>query len=361
MLILTNDEIEALLVMKECIDVLEQCYVDLAHGEALNSIRGENLSPCGQSDAHYLFKHMGGTWPARRIHVLRINSEIVSYPTVKALPRRVKLPMAEGRWVGLMQIYSTESGELLAMFPDGVAQRMRVGASSAIAARFLARPDTSRLGLIGCGWQAGAQLTAMLAVRPISEVKVYSLHKDTRDTFASEMSRKLGVEIRAVDTAAECIRDVDVIVAATSSMVPVIDPTWLTQGMHLSCIRTEEVNSQVLARCDRAVVHVKDDRQVDPVIIPGTPSVRSHTLNFKSQHGDSFDAAGSWSTFPDLVDLVAGSRSGRADAMEITCFINNVGLGLQFAAIGALILDKARELGIGRELLKEWFSEDVHP
>src|SRR5258708_3779657 len=78
MLILTNEEIESLLRMDDCIAILEEAYLDLARGMALNSFRGENLAPCGRDDAHYTFKHMGGTWPARQIHALRINSDIIS-------------------------------------------------------------------------------------------------------------------------------------------------------------------------------------------------------------------------------------------------------------------------------------------
>lgn len=361
MLILTNEEIETLLRMEECITILEEAYRDMAQGRALNSFRGENLAPCGRDDAHYLFKHMGGTWPARKIHALRINSDIISYSKVGGLPRRVKRPMAHGRWVGLVQIYSIETGELLAIFPDGVAQRMRVAASSGIGAKFLARADASRLGLIGCGWQAGAQLMAALAVRSITDVKVYSVHKESRESFAREMSNKLGIRIQAVDTADECARDVDLIAASTSSTARVVDPEWLAPGMHVSCIRTEEIDDQVLARCDRIAVHVKDDKQLDPLIIPNTPGVASHMDNFAAQRGQLQDVSTGWSAFPDLTDLVARSDYGRSESTQITCFINNVGLGLQFAAIGALVLEKAREARVGRELPAEWFTQSVHP
>ena len=361
MLILANEEIETLLGMDECIAALEEAYLDFARGRALNSFRGENLAPCGRDDAHYLFKHMGGTWPARGIHALRINSDIISYSEVGGLPRRVKQPMAGGRWVGLVQLYSLKTGELLAIFPDGVAQRMRVAACSGIAAKSLARADASRLGLIGCGWQAGAQLMAALAVRPITEVKVYSLRKESRESFAREMGERLGIRIRAVATAEECARDVDIIAASTSSMVPVVEPAWLLPGMHVSCIRTEELDERVLARCDRVAVHVKDDQQMEPMIVPGTPGVASHMGNFAAQHGQWQDVSSRWAAFPELSDLVAAKASGRADSAQITCFINNVGLGLQFAAMGALILEKARVAGVGRELPREWFTENVHP
>jgi ornithine cyclodeaminase/alanine dehydrogenase-like protein (mu-crystallin family) len=65
--------------------------------------------------------------------------------------------------------------------------------------------------------------------------------------------------------------------------------------------------------------------------------------------------------FPDIGDLLAGRAPGRQDAREITGFVNNVGTGLQFAAAGAFVLDRARALGVGTQLPDDWFSEDVHP
>jgi ornithine cyclodeaminase/alanine dehydrogenase-like protein (mu-crystallin family) len=65
--------------------------------------------------------------------------------------------------------------------------------------------------------------------------------------------------------------------------------------------------------------------------------------------------------FADLADVLSGRAQGRQSAQEITCFMNNVGTGLQFAAAGAHVLKKAREQRVGTELPDHWFSEDVHP
>ena len=360
MLVLSNTEIEQLFDMGECISILEEMYVDFAHGEALNSFRSENLSSCGVQDSHFLFKQMGGTWPAKRVHALRINSDIIQYPTIGATVRRVKVPAAHGRWVGLVHLYSTETGQLLAIFPDGVMQRMRVGATTAIAARHLARDDAARVGLIGAGWQAGAQLLAIHAVRPLQSVRVFSPRTASRAAFAQHMRDKLDIEVEAVDSASDCVKGADIILAATSSLVPVIDPAWLTDGTHVSCIRTEELSADVLARCDRVIVHIRDDQQLESLIAPGTPAADYHQRNFAAQRGELPDSEIPWSTFPELTDLVAERVAARTRQGEITCFINNVGLGLQFAAAGWWIFEKARLSGIGRELPDDWFSQDVH-
>ena len=68
-----------------------------------------------------------------------------------------------------------------------------------------------------------------------------------------------------------------------------------------------------------------------------------------------------WTAAPELKDLIAGKIAGRESKEEITCFINNIGIGLQFAALGAAAYQQARSKGLGREIPTEWFLQDVHP
>ncbi|MGH8632567.1 MAG: ornithine cyclodeaminase family protein, partial [Burkholderiales bacterium] len=231
MLVLSNDDIARLLTMQDCMAALEPMYRDYANSRALLSPRFDNIMPTSHAGGYYAFKHMGGGWPAQGVQALRINSDIITHPVVGGKPRRVKQPLAGGRWVGLVLLFSTETGQLLAMFPDGVMQRMRVGASSGLALKHLAREDVSRLALIGTGWQAGAQLMAARAVRNFREVRVYSPRRESREAFVSENDN-----VRAVASVEACVEGADVILAATSSMVRVIDPKWLKPGMHIGCI-----------------------------------------------------------------------------------------------------------------------------
>src|SRR6185503_9714650 len=228
---------------------LEPMYRDLAEERALMSPRVDNIAPTSHPGGYYAFKHRGGTWPAQGIQALRINSDVVTHPLSAGKPRRQKQPLAPGnRWVGLVLLFSTQTGQLLAMFPDGVMQRLRVGAANGLALKHLAREDSATLALIGSGWQAGAQLAAALAVRPLKEVRVWSPRKESRDNFVSEY-RKLFSSIVACDSVERCVDGADIVAAATSSMVRVIDPKWLKPGMHLSCIKTQEVDAEVLERC----------------------------------------------------------------------------------------------------------------
>ena len=357
-LVLSNDDIGRLLPIGECMAALEALYRDRARSLALLSPRVDNIAPNSHPGAYYAFKQMGGIWPAQKVAALRINSDVITHPLVGGKPRRVKQPLANGRWVGLVFLFSTETGALLAIFPDGVMQRMRVGAASGIALRHLAREDASVLALIGRGWQAGTQLEAALAARPIREVRVYSPRKESRDGFVASSGEihQGKTRIVASETAAAAVAGADIIAAATSSMVPVVDPAWLRPGMHVSCIKTHEVDAPLLERCDRVLLHDRTNAKALENVMPGTPNVAADL-----KPGWWNDGSGRFARYPDLGQLLAGETPGRRRRDEITCFVNNVGTGLQFAAAGALALQKAREQGVGTELPDEWFSEDVHP
>ncbi len=356
MLVLSNEEIERLLTMPECIAILREMNADLAQDQTLTMPRVDNIAPCSQSDGYYAFKYMGGIWPRHSIVALRLNSDTITHPKVGNSLRRVKVPRANGRYVGLIELFSTETGELLAMYPDGVAQRRRVGATSGLGIDYLARKDARRAGIIGSGWQAGAQLMALLAVRPIEEVKVYSVRKENREQFVQDARAKTAVNIRAVDSAEECARDVDILLAATSSMSPVIRPEWLRPGMHISTIKSQEVDQAVLDRCDRVAAHNKIELYQIDHIMPGTPNYPT-----QAQEGWWNQPGNRWAEYASLADMVAGRAPGRTDAKQITSFLNNTGLGLQFAALGVVLLKKAKDLGVGTQLPAEWFSETVHP
>src|SRR6267142_1293374 len=319
MLILSNEEISKLLSVQECMAALEPMYRDVAEERVLFSPRVDNIAPNPHPHAYYAFKHMGGTWPAQGVQALRINSDVVTHPLVAGKPRRVKQPLADGRWVDL------------------------------------AREKVERLALIGSGWQAGTQLAAALAVRPFREVRVYSPRRETREAFVAESRKLHKVDIRALDSAEACVEGADVIAAATSSMVRVIEPRWLQRGVHISTIKMQEVDAEVLGRCDRVVMSNRRQTKHYDNVMQGTPNVKAES------------ARGWWNdgsvkvNFPDLADVVAGRAKGRQSDREITAFLNNVGTGLQFAAAGAYVLKKARAQRAGTELPDDWFTEDVHP
>lgn len=357
-LILSNAEIERILEMADVVAVLEDAYLELAEGRAVTRQRSDCITPTRRNDqALYGLKSMDAVIPKLGVGAVRINSDIVTWPMVEGKRRRVKVPAAPNeRYVGLVLLFSSETGEPLAIFPDGVLQRLRVGAANGLGVKYLARQDADRVGLIGSGWQAGAQLMAVCAVRPVASIKCWSPNRQRREAFCQEMSTTLGIEVVPVGSAEEAMRDVDVAMCGTSSIDPIFFKDWIVPGMHLSAIKVQEIAAAAVEACDRVAVHIHHDGPIIEttrgLVVPGTSEVGG-----KKTRWSGIDVT----RYPTISDLIAGKAPGRQAPAEVTCFINNVGLGYQFAAAGAALYQAAKAKGAGRELDTDWFTEKEHP
>ncbi len=363
-LVLNNQEIEALLPMADCLPAVEASFRDLGNGQAVNRPRSDMYSPTPHEDARYVFKSMDGSLPRLGVTALRLNSDVIRWRGDGGGVRKSKVPAAGGRWVGLILLFSHETGEPLAIVPDGVIQRLRVGATNALAARELAADDASIYGLIGAGWQAGAQLMAMALVRQLREVRVYSPTPERREAFAAEMWQRLELPVHAVDTPEEAIRGAQILGTATSSITPVLDPDWVPPGTHVTCVKVLEVHPGLLERCALTVVSTRRRSPDSYIVGAGEEALRIHDprsaigLDSGAARADEdFDL----SAMPDLPDLLSGKVKKPEDPRASTCFINVMGLGTQFAALGHLAYERARSAGAGREIPTDWFLEDVHP
>src|SRR6266702_4069261 len=199
-LILSNDDVEKVLTMRDCIEVMEAAYVELAEGRGVSRTRSDCFTPTARADALYSLKSMDGVVPKLGIGAVRINSDIITWPKRGNNMRREKVPAApNNRYVGLVLLFSTENGEPLAILPDGVMQRMRVGATNGLGVKYLARQDARSVGILGSGWQAGTQLMAVCAVRAIETIRCFSPNRANREAFSEQMSAILGIDVVPVD------------------------------------------------------------------------------------------------------------------------------------------------------------------
>lgn len=357
-LILSNEEIDALLRMDELIPVLEDAYRELAEGRGGNRLRTDIVTPTDlREDGLYALKSMDGVIPKLGVGAVRVNSDILTFPETPEGMRRVKVPAAPGRrYVGLVLLFSTRDGAPLAIMPDGVMQRARVGATNAIAAKHLARAGAGVLAVLGSGWQAGAQAAAHAAVRELREIRVYSPSRENREAFARRTAEDLGVDVRPCGSGAEACRGADMVACATNAVGPVFLRDWIAPGMHVGTVRPGATEVEQAAR-DRIDLFALLDHDDNARLIY-THGVRVGEDRVGS-YGVPHDA---WhASLPSLPQIVSGRREGRTDDGQVTCFLNNLGMGYQFAAAGHLVHRKAREAGVGNELPTDWFTETVHP
>ncbi|HWG05293.1 MAG TPA: ornithine cyclodeaminase family protein [Beijerinckiaceae bacterium] len=355
-LILSNDDIDHLLDMSACIDVMEAAFRGFAAGRAGNAGRCEILTPTARDDALYSLMNMNGVLPDLGVAAVRINSDILTWPASGDGVKRVKVPSApNARYVGLVLLFSTTTGEPLAIYPDGIVQRMRTGATSGLAAKLLARADARKIALLGTGWQAGAQAMAIAAVRPVSEIRCYSPRDESRRNFADEMSAKLGVDIIPVSTAREAVRGADVVLCATNSMGPMLPAEWLEPGMHVSSLKRLELDASVVKTADVAVTHSRNAEAPMQIIRAAGADLARDTDRQKARLAEAIDE----DAMPTLGEIVLGRAAGRGNDKEITLFLNYTGMGYQFAATGALLYRRAIEQNVGRKLDTDWFTSSA--
>lgn len=366
MIILNNEEVAELLTMTDCLKHLESAYRELSEGSAVNRPRSDMYMPATAGAGVYCFKTMEGGLSRERVVALRLNSDVIKWEEKAGRIVKDKVPAAPGnKWVGLVLLFSAETGEPLAILPDGVIQGIRVAASSALAARCLARDDAAITGILGSGWQARAHAKAICAVRPIKKIVVYSPTKANRDKFAAEVEAELGISIEASASAEAVAERADILVAATNSVSRVVLPEWLKPGMHVTCVKITELGDETLRRCDRLVIHTRKWAPDNYITGFNDERVEAHDpielVREGAKSPERAPIAPFWLNAPELKDVVAGKLPGRQSAREITCFNNNIGLGIQFAALGKVVLDAARAKNTGREIPTDWFLETVHP
>lgn len=356
MLVLTNDEIESIIDMPAAVAELETAYRELAKERAVNQTRREIFFPDEADDStYYVFKLFEGLVAKKKLVALRVNSDIIRWQRIGGNLRKSKLSRAPGnKYVCLIYLFSTETGEPLAILPDAVIQRCRVGATNGLGAKYLAAEDAKTLGLLGAGWQAGAQLMAMCAVRPIEKIKVFSPTAEKCQNFAREWAQKLNVPVEPVAAPEQAVKDVDIIASATNSIEPTIKSEWLKAGMHISGLRRTEIDRGTVSLCDRVMVNSKTF-QPERKFIGGAEAEKKHPE--WGQKRPAADRLVRWGDMPDLVDLFSGRVSGRQKRTEKTCFANVIGLGIQFVAVAGLVYERARQAGVGKEIPTDMFLE----
>lgn len=359
MRILSNNDIEQLLTLKECLDALEMAYREHAAGLAANRPRNHTMFPVEDKrypGFRFRFKSQEGGNLSSGVWALRITSDMAGVETLaNGVKRRRLIPAAPGNsYVGLITLYSLETLEPLAVMHDSYIQKLRVGATSALGIRELSNSDARVAGLFGSGWQAEAHLRYLVMVHPqIGEVRVYSPTPAHRERFAKEWSDKLGKRIIAVERPRDAVEGCQIVTCATAAMDPCFDGSWLEPGTHVTAITSpdrttlrRELDDTTFDRADVLIVLSKEqieyDNQVD-IMGPVKRGVKT------------------WEQIGELGDLLVGRFPGRKYGDQITVFANNTGMGLQFAAVGARVLALAEAKGLGREVPTKWFLEATTP
>ena len=149
-LIISNDDVAAVLTMKDTIAVLEKAYADLVAKEAVCRPRIDMQIPTSDPHKVYQWGTMEGG-SAGGYFAIRMKSDVIAEQSYNGVRTQEKYCTRPGLFCGLILLTSVETGEPLAFINDGHLQHMRVGADGGIGVKYMAKPDAKTVGMLGSG------------------------------------------------------------------------------------------------------------------------------------------------------------------------------------------------------------------
>lgn len=350
MLLISDPEVRQVLNMADCIGAMERAFAEEAKGIAVNRPRTRYKVPPDLDKPGYMANIIPGAVPSSGVAALRYDSAIVQERVV-AGSKRMDFPSPTKRSWGFVLLFSLETGELLALIHDFSLSAIRVGATTGAAHRALSKQESKVVGLFGSGNEARRNLEAICLVRNIESVKVYSTTREHRERFAEEMTGILDVEVQPVSNPEAVIKGSDIVMCATNSSQPVFDGRRLEPGQLVTTIantdgvhRRTEADEATMIRSDLIVLNSRE----------------TAVTNQQRELLDLIDAGKfGWEKTCELGEVLIGKHPGRTSDAQIIYYKSNTGVGIQFAAVGALIYEACKKMGLGRELPSEWFGADL--
>ena len=313
-LFITEAEVAVLLDMDLAIQALEEVFKARSAGEVHNHPRYR--LPSGRGSYNF----MSASWPERGIAGHK--SYVVGRDGVNFH----------------VMLYGTNGEGLMAVLEAGRMGQVRTGAASGLATNYMASQNASAVGIIGSGYQAETQLEAVCAVRDVTEVKVFSRNSSNREKFAGTMEERLGVKVVATESKESAAEGVDVLIAVTNSIEPVITGDMLEPGMHVNAAGN---NSWMKRELDTAAIKKADLIACDDI---DQAKIECGELMQAAETGDF-----AWDSIVQLDSIIAGLRAARSDEGDITLF-ESQGVAFEDLAVCARLYTLAMEQGIGTRL-----------
>jgi len=321
-LLLAEKDIEQLLSMKEAIDAVESAFKE----KGLNRVQMPKKP-------YIFYSKYNGDLRVMPSYLEKLDISAVKIVNVHPDNQvKYKLPTV----MATIILVDPRNGAPIAIMGGTWITSMRTGAAGGVAAKYLARPNSKVIGMVGAGAQARTQLMALKEVlRKIEEVRVTDKVKASRERYAEEMTEKLGLNVRAVDNIKEAVEEADIVVTVTPVRAPIVKREWIRAGVHINAIGAdapgkEELEPELLKRAKIVVDDWEQTSYGGEINIPLARGVITI--------GDIWG---------DIGEVVAGLKPGRNSPDEITIF-DSTGLAIQDAVIAELAYKKALAKGIGR-------------
>ncbi len=321
LLVINHTEVGRLLPMGRCIDLMGDCFRTLAEGQAVLPLRSINWLP-DRTGALGLMPGFLGDPPILGVKVISVfpgnqHTEFESHQ-------------------GAVLLFDAKNGQLLAIVDAGQITAIRTAAASGLATRLLAREQASELALIGTGTQAGTHLEAMMAVRPIERVRVWSRTEAHAERFVKTWSDRAPVDVAS--TIEGAVRGAHIVCTLTAATEPILQGEWLAPGTHVNAVgactpKTRELDLDAVER-SRLYVDCRESalNEAGELLIP----LSRGELNEDHIVGE-------------IGQLITGSISGRTSDRDVTLY-KSLGIALQDLASAHEIYTTALAEGAGARI-----------
>jgi len=318
-LLLSPSDVQGLLTMDECIVAVEHAFRVYGEGKAhlpavlsLHTADGGFHVKAGllELSQPYFAAKVNGNFPEN--------------------PKRFGLPTIQG----VIVLCNAERGNPLAVMDARDITSLRTAAATAVAAKYLARPDSHTVTICGCGNQGRVQLKAISRVRPLRRVFAYDTSELQAARFVQDMKEDLGLPITVASNLAAAVRQSDLCVTCTTSRQPLLGPDDSVPGLFIAAVGADNPAKQEIHPALMAKSKIVADIFEQCVAMGDL----HHALEAGSVTRSDVHA--------ELGEIVAGKKVGRESEEEIIIF-DSTGMALQDVAAAALVYEKAQKQGAG--------------
>ncbi|UTB33912.1 MAG: alanine dehydrogenase [Methanobacterium sp. ERen5] len=319
-LLLKQSEIKELIEMKEIIESVETAYT-------VHATRNVQMP----AKKYLFFKKYNGDLRIMPAFINNMDEAGVKCVNVHPEnPVKYNLPTV----MGVIQLFDPKSGFPLSVMDGTWITNMRTGAAAGVGTKYLARKDSKTLGIIGAGKQAFTQLMALKEVMDIEHAHVFCRTCSSRENFADMARERFDIDINAVSTAEEAVKNMDVVVTVTPANKPILKTEWITEGTHINAMGADAPGKQELevGILQKAKIFIdcwEQARHSGEINVP----VHDGIITRKSINSK-------------IGDVIIGKAEGRISDEDITVF-DSTGLAVQDMVTGWKVYEEAVKKGVG--------------
>jgi len=320
-LVLTKEEIESVLTIKDAIDAVEDGFKAYNSGRAVIPFPVALQVPDHNGDIHIKPGYIKGYGT----YTIKIASGFYDNP---------KLGLATSH--GMLLLFDSKTGFPLCFEVDRCfLTDLRTAAAGAVAARALAKKSVGRVAVIGTGTQARLQIEALSKVRKFNELRVWGRSPENVKKYVADMRKVLKAKVVPAKTAEEAVVGSEIVVTTTMSSTPLVKAAWIGSGTHITAMGSDspekqELDTALLGKADKIVVDsLKQCAQLGEV----HHALKDGTITEKDVHAE-------------LGEILLGRKTGRESDDEIT-ICDLTGIAVQDVVTSQLVYERALKKKIG--------------